>query len=84
MPADHADVRLFGVGVLKTIGEPVRHPVTEHQHVAFGYGLALLRRRRFGEVFDSFRRLLLLLLERGEQIAAEPAAASAAAARLGP
>src|SRR5205814_10254832 len=84
VPADHADVRLFGVGVLKTIGEPVRHRVTEHQHIAFGYGLALLRWRRFRKVFDSFRRLLLLLLERGEYIPAEPAAGSAAAARLGP
>ena len=46
VPADHADVRLFGVGVFKTIGEPVRHGVTEHQNVALRYGFAFFGRRR--------------------------------------
>ena len=86
MLADHAHVRLFGIGVLKTVGEPVRHGVAEHQHVALRHGVALLRRRRLGEILDPLRRLLL---ERREQIAAEPAAAAesgccAAAAGGGP
>ena len=46
MFADHAHVRLFGIGVFKTIGEPVRHGVTEHKNVALGYGVAFLGRRR--------------------------------------
>ena len=31
--ADNAHVRLFGIGILKTIGEPVRHGVAQHQQV---------------------------------------------------
>ena len=45
--ADHAHVGLLGIGVLETIGEPVRHGVTEHQHVALRHAVvALVRRRR--------------------------------------
>jgi len=33
---DHAHVRLLGIGVLETIGEPVGHGIAEHQHVASG------------------------------------------------
>ena len=78
--ADHAHVGLFGVGVLEAIGEPVRHGVAEHQHVALRHGVvALLRRRRLGKILDPLR-LLLLLLERCEQVAAEPAAAAKSAA----
>src|SRR5207302_4312837 len=81
--ADHAHVRLFGIRVLETIGEPVRHAIAEHQHVALRHGLALPGRRRLGIILDPLRRLLLLL-EWREQIAAEPAAAESttAAARL--
>ena len=46
MSADHAHVRLFGIGVFKTIGEPVRHGVTEHQNVALRYSVVFLGRRR--------------------------------------
>ena len=44
--SDHAHVGLFGVGVFQTIGEPVRHGVTEHQNVALRYSVAFLGRRR--------------------------------------
>jgi hypothetical protein len=44
--ADHAHVRLFGIGVFKTIGEPVRHGVAENKDVALGYSVAFLGRRR--------------------------------------
>src|SRR5262249_2584217 len=44
--SDHAHVWLFGIGVFKTIGEPVRHGVTEHKNVALRYSVAFLGRRR--------------------------------------
>ncbi len=89
MPADHAHVRLFGIGVLETIGEPVRHGIAEHQHVALRHGVAFFRRGGLGKVLadDPLGRLLL---EWREQIAAEPAATAAetapksATARLRP
>ena len=81
MLADHAHVRLFGIGVLEAVGEPVRHAVAEHQHVALRNDgvVALLRRRRLGEILDPPRRLLL---EWREQVAAEPAAIIAAKAAI--
>ena len=71
MPADHADVRLFGIGVLKPISEPVCHGVPEHEDVALCYGISFLRRRRLGIILQDLpwrlmpRRLLprYLLLE---------------------
>jgi hypothetical protein len=44
--SDHAHVGLFGIGVFKTIGEPVRHGVTEHKNVALRYSGTLIGRRR--------------------------------------
>ena len=44
--ADHTHLRLIGIDVLKPIGEPVRHGVTEHKNVALRYSVALLGRRR--------------------------------------
>src|SRR5207344_164093 len=66
-------VGLLDIRVLKAVGEPIRHAVAEHQHVAFRYGVALIRRRRLGEILDPLGRLLL---EWCEQVAAEPAAKS--------
>ena len=81
MLADHAHVGLFGVGVLKAIGEPVGHGIAEHQHVTLGHGVALGGRRRPGEIL-AWRLRGLLLLERRKEVAAEPATAIAAR-RLG-
>src|SRR5262249_28102066 len=67
--ADHAHVGLLGVGIFESVGEPVRHAVAHHHDVAFGNGLALLRRRRLGEILVD--ALGLLLLERLEEIAAK-------------
>src|SRR6185312_2660092 len=54
-------------------GEPIRHAVAHHHHVALGDGVALLRRGRLGEILvDAFRRLLLVWREE----IAEPAAAA--------
>ena len=46
MFADHTDLGLIGIDVLKPIGETARHGVTEHKNVALGYSVALLGRRR--------------------------------------
>ena len=46
MFADHTHLGLIGIDVLKPIGEPVRHGVTEHENVALGNSVALLGRRR--------------------------------------
>src|SRR5262249_8502083 len=48
--ADHAHVGLLGVGVLEPEGEPVGHAVAHHHDIAFGNAVALLRRRRLGEI----------------------------------
>ncbi len=48
--ADHAHVGLFGIGVLEAVGEPVGHAVAEHQHVALGGGVALVRGRARGKI----------------------------------
>ena len=45
MFADHTRVRLIGIDVLKSIGEPVRHGVTEHKNVVLGCSVAFLGRR---------------------------------------
>ena len=76
MLADHAHIRLLGIGVLETVSEPVGHRIAEHQHVTFRYGFALGRRRGPGEILARRLRclLLLLLLERRKDFAAEPAA----------
>ena len=76
MPADYAHIRLLVVGILEAIGEPVGHGVAEHQDVVLGHhgGVALLRRRRLGVVLDGPRSLML---EGGEEVAAEPAAGAA-------
>ena len=74
--ADHAHIGLFGIGVLKTVGEPVGHGVAEHQHVTLRHGFALGRRRRPGEILARRLRAALLLLERRKEVAAEPAAAA--------
>ena len=87
MPADHAHTRLFGIGVLDAIGEPVRHAVAEHQHVALGHAVAFFRRRRAGIIFahdwwPCARRppiptgLRRLLLKRREDVVAEPGSAA--------
>ena len=41
---DYANFRLFGIGVLKPISEPVRHGIPEHEYVALWYGTSLIRR----------------------------------------
>ena len=84
MPADHAHGRPLGIGILETVGEPVGHPIAEHQHVVLRHGLALLRRRRFGKILEYLpgrltpRRLIPrhLPLKRCVNIATEPAAAA--------
>ena len=87
MLADHAYVRLFGIGILEAVRQPVGHGVAEHQHVALWHGLALLlRRRRLGKILHyrpgrlTPRRLLprYLLLERREYLATEPTTTAAA------
>ena len=77
--ADHAHVGLFGVDVFQAIGEPVRHGVAEHQHIALRYGVALGGPRRPGKVlaWRLRRLLLLLLLKRRKEVTAEPAAIAA-------
>ena len=77
--ADHAHIRLFGIGGLETVSEPVRHAVAEHQDVALGHRLALFRRRRLRKVLNNPARRRLL--EWREQVAAEPAAAVVARRR---
>ena len=80
VPADDADLGLVGIGILEAVGKPVRHGVTQHQHIALRHGVAFFRRRSSGKVLADHPPWRLLL-ERGEQVAAEPAAA---AARLRP
>ena len=81
MLANHAHIRPLGIGVLQTVGEPVRHRIAEHQHVALRHSLALLRRRRLGKILRYLPGRLTpsgyLLLKRLEYITAEPAAAAA-------
>ena len=74
--ADHAHVGLFGEGILEAVGQPVRHGVAEHQHVASGGH----RRASPAPARANSPRAgpaAALLLERGEEVAAKPAAATA-------
>src|SRR5882757_9481366 len=88
--ADYAHVRLFGIGVFKTIGEPVGHGITEHKNVALRYSVAFLRRRRLRIILAHRRwclppiptRLGRLLLERIRRVITKPAATKPAVTTL--
>src|SRR6185437_5763830 len=70
----------------EAVGQPVRHAVAEHHDIALrgrGGGVVLGGRRRAGEIL-AHHALRLLLLERREQFAAEPAAKSGTLLRLRP
>jgi hypothetical protein len=44
--ADHTDLWLIGIDVLKSVREPVRHGIAEYNDLALGCGVAFLGRRR--------------------------------------
>src|ERR1019366_4557917 len=76
--ADHAHIRLLGIGIFEAVSQPVCHGIAQHQNVALRHGVALLGRRRLRKILP-LRRLTprQLLLEWRKQIVAEPAAGTA-------
>ena len=62
--ADDAHVGLFGIGFVEAVAEPVGHRVAEHEHIALGRSVALVRLRSARIILARGLATWLLTLER--------------------